>query len=257
MFRFYFLIVISFGYIVYYDLKAKHVLEHRDRYDEKYRYSLVRRVFYLIKRNANIKTVSYGEEKLPEDGGYVMYANHQGKYDLIGIVMSHDKPCTFVMDEKKSRELLTDKVVRLLDAKRLVKDDLRQQMRELNVMVDEVKNGRKYIYFPEGGYDDNGNRLQEFKPGAFKCAKSAHAPIVPVAIYDSYIVFGFSSLRRVTTQVMYLDPISFDEYGGMTTRQISDLVKERIESQIAVLEDRRIKKGYNSWFYKKIDKKAI
>ncbi|MCR5097355.1 MAG: 1-acyl-sn-glycerol-3-phosphate acyltransferase [Lachnospiraceae bacterium] len=256
MFRFYYLIVISFGLIVYYDLRAKYVLEHEDKFDGEYRYRLVQRVFYLIKRNANIRTVSSGEEKLPREGGYIMYSNHQGKYDLIGIVTSHEEPCTFVMDEEKSRELLTDKVVRLLDGKRLVKNDIRQQIKELNVMVDEVKNGRRYVYFPEGGYDDNGNRLQEFKPGAFKCAKSAHAPIVPVAIYDSYIVFGFSSLRRVTTQVKYLDPIYFEEYGDMSTQQISYMVKQRIAEQIPVLEENRIKNGYNSWFYKKMDKNA-
>ncbi len=250
MFRFYFLIVISFFLIVYYDLKAKYVLEHFEKYDDEYRYGLVRRVFYLIRRNANIRTICFGRENLPKEGGYIMYSNHQGKYDFIGIVSGHDSPCTFVMDEEKSHELLTDKIVRLLNGKRLKKDDIRQQIKEINSIVEEVKEGRKYVYFPEGGYDNNGNTLQEFKPGAFKSAKSAKVPIVPVAIYDSHLVFSESALRRVTTQVSFLEPISFEEYGDMSTRQISDLVKGRIEEQMAVLDENRIKNGYNRWKYK-------
>ena len=42
MFRFCFLIVISFFLTVYYDLKAKYVIEHIDKYDNEYRYNLVK-----------------------------------------------------------------------------------------------------------------------------------------------------------------------------------------------------------------------
>ena len=32
-------------------------------------------------------------------------------------------------------------------------------------LSDEVKNGRRYIIFPEGGYDHNKNELQDFMAG--------------------------------------------------------------------------------------------
>ena len=38
--------------------------------------------------------------------------------------------------------------------------------------VKEVSEGRRYVIFPEGGYDNNKNELQEFKHGAFKVNKS-------------------------------------------------------------------------------------
>ena len=63
-------------------------------------------------------------------------------------------------------------------------------------------------------------------------------------------VFSESTLRRVTTQVCFLKPISFEEYGDLSTRDISDLVKGRIEEQMAVLDENRIKNGYNRWKYK-------
>ena len=126
--------------------------------------------------------------------------------------------------------------------------DLKQQYGELKQLTEEVKEGRRYIYFPEGGYDQNGNALQEFRPGAFKCAKSAEAPIVPVAIYDSHLVFDFNTLKKVTTQVCFLEPIYYEEYSNMTTRQISEMVKSRIEAKLADLEENRARHGYNAKF---------
>ena len=38
--------------------------------------------------------LGYGMENLPKEGGYVMFPNHQGKYDALGIVYTHKKPCT-------------------------------------------------------------------------------------------------------------------------------------------------------------------
>ena len=38
--------------------------------------------------NGRIKTESHGQELLPKEGGYVMYPNHQGKYDTLGIMIS-------------------------------------------------------------------------------------------------------------------------------------------------------------------------
>ena len=99
-------------------------------------------------------------------------------------------------------------------------------------IADEVKNGRRYIVFPEGGYDHNKNELQDFMAGSFKCATKAKAPIVPVAIIDSYKPFGVNSLRKVKTQVHFLAPIFYEEYGKMTTAEIAEMVKGRISSTI-------------------------
>ena len=104
-------------------------------------------------------------------------------------------------------------------------------------------------YFPEGGYEKNGNTLQEFRPGAFNCAKKAKAPIVPVAIYDSHLPFEVNSLRRVTTQVCFLEPIYYNDYKEMTTQEISEIVKKRIEECMEYLEEQRVAKKWNLKFY--------
>lgn len=248
MLRFYYIIGVSVPLILYYIIAADYYCSHEDRYDEEARFGLVLRIIYSLKKIGRIKTVSMNEESLPKEGGYIMYSNHQGKYDALGIMYAHKTPCSVVMDAERSKVLLTNQVINLVHGKRLERNNLKQQAGELMKLSEEAKAGRRYIYFPEGRYDHNGNHLQEFRAGAFKCAKVAQVPIVPVAIYDSHLPFDFNSLHKVTTQVYFLDPIYYDEYSEMTTKEISEIVKQRIEEQLEVLEENRAKNGFNSKF---------
>ena len=248
MFRFYTLIIISIPLVIYYILLAEYYCNHEDRYDENTRYKLVLRIINSIMRRGRIKTVVFDADKLPKEGGYIMYSNHQGKFDALGIMEAHKTPCTVVVDGEKSKMLLFDQVVKLVHGKRLMRHDIRQQVKELENLAREVSEGRRYIYFPEGGYDRNGNSLQDFRAGAFKCAVKAQAPIVPVAICDSFLAFDFNSYRKVITQICFLDPIYYEEYKGKTTKEISDMIKKLIEEKIAVLEENRVKNGFNKGF---------
>lgn len=248
MFRFYYIIIISIPLIFYYILRAEHFCKHEDKYDEYACYDLAQRIISSVQKRGRIRTVSMGMDTLPEEGGYIMYANHQGKYDALGIMAAHEKPCSVVMDAERSKMLLADQVMKLLRGIRLDRNDMRQQVEQLKVLIEGVKEGKKYIYFPEGKYEHNGNKLQEFRPGAFNCAKTAKVPIVPVAIYDSHIPFDFNSLRKVTTQVFFLPPIYYDEYSSMSTREISEIVKQKIEDKLVDLEENRARHGFNSKF---------
>ena len=49
---------------------------------------------------------------------------------------------------------------------------------------------------------------------------------------DSYKVFNSFNLGPVTTQVHYLKPILFDEYGSLKTHEIAELVQRRIQEKI-------------------------
>ncbi len=251
MARFYYVILISLPIIIYYILKAEYYAHHRERYDEDSCYHLAKNIVNWVKRNARVKTISYGAENLPDEGGYIMYSNHQGRYDAIGIISAHEKPCSVVMDAERSKLIIAKQFVDLLNGVRMSKVDIKQQVRASRDVRRGVEQGRRFIYFPEGKYDDNRNTLQEFHAGAFKCAQQAKAPIVPVAIYDSHIVFDYNSLKKVTTQVLFMEPIYYEEYGDMTTHEISDMVKDRIEEGMSKLDENRKRLNLNPNYYAK------
>lgn len=228
MLRLYYVIFISLPFVLYYIHKAHYITKHRENYTEEECYRIARKCIGILMRNGRVETKAFGTELLPREGGYVMYSNHQGKYDTLGIMSAHKKPCTIVMDAYRSKLPIADSFIDLVNGSRLDKSDMKKQMKTILKIAEEVKNGRRYIVFPEGGYDHNRNELQEFMPGSFKCATRYGMPIVPVAIIDSYKVFGINSLRRVRTQVHFLRPIFFEEYQSMNTQEIAKIVKERI-----------------------------
>ena len=100
-------------------------------------------------------------------------------------------------------------------------------------MVEErsarIAAGERCIIFPEGVYAPHKkNTITEFMPGSFKLAKMAKVPIVPVVLRDSYKAFNSCYLGPVRTYVRYLKPIPYEEYAGMRTNEIAEMVRKRI-----------------------------
>lgn len=239
MLRFCFVILVSIPYIIHYIRKGAYIEKHSEQYTEEDRYTLARKVVAVLQRNGRIQTQAFGTENLPKDGGYVMYANHQGKYDALGIIASHDNPCTVVIDKKRSELPIADQFVTLIQGTRLDKSNTKSQVQAILKVVSEVTNGRRYIIFPEGGYYRNRNEVQDFLPGSFKSAMKAKCPIVPVALIDSYKPFELNSLRSVITQVHFLPPINYEDYKGMTSHEIATLTRKKIVDVIEqVCKDR-------------------
>lgn len=208
---------------------------------EEERYDYVRYVTGVMQKRGHIQTERFGVENLPEEGGYVMYPNHQGKYDAYGIIGAHDKPLSFVMDKEKSYGIFIHEIVETLRGKRLEKDNNRQGLRVINQVAEDVKAGQRYILFPEGGYEENQrNRLGEFKAGCFKISLKSQTPIVPVVLVDSYKVFNSWQLTPVKTQVHFLRPIAYQEYKDLKTNQIAALVKERIQERLDQVEQGKV-----------------
>lgn len=241
MVRFIVVIISCFFLILYYVPKMSYYARHPKDHDEEKCYRLARKVVQRFKKRGRISTVSTGTENLPQEGGYIMYANHQGKYDALGIIGEHQKPCTFVMDAKRSKLFIADQFCSLLRAKRLEKGNIRQQVEIINEVATEIEAGRRYILFPEGGYDHNHNTLNEFMPGSFKIAKKAGCPIVPVVLYDSYKPFEGRSLRSVVTQLAFLEPIPYEDYESLSTSEIRDMVVNIIQQKMNTMS------GMNNW----------
>lgn len=233
MIKFLYVILMNLFRAPYMIPKMRKEAEHPEKYTETERYELARHIIRLMKVTGGIRTKAYGIENLPKEGGYMMYPNHQGKYDALGIIYTHKAPCSIVMDKAKSNTILVKEFIDLLGGKRLDKKNVRQAMTIINEVAQEVSLGRRYILFPEGDYDLGcGNRVCNFKAGSFKIALKSKVPIVPVALIDSYKVFNSFTLGPVTTQVHYLEPIVYEEYASLKTSEIASLVQDRIQARM-------------------------
>lgn len=234
MIRFYFVIIASIGAIIYFVPKMAHYARHPEKYSEKDCYALAQEVIRRVKKTARVSTEFYGQENLPKtDRGYILISNHQGKYDGLAILSGHERPCSVLMDKRRSYMPIAKQFVDLLKGARIDRKSPRQQISVLEDMAKQVDAGKTYLVFPEGGYrKDQDNRTNEFKPGCFLCAIKAKCPIVPVVLIDSYKPFGLNSLKRVVTKTIFLPPIPYEDYCDMKPAEVAKMVKGIIDAEI-------------------------
>lgn len=203
-----------------------------EKYSEEERYRVLSNIVKKVNRAGNVKIISDGEENLPKENGYVLFPNHQGLFDALVLLETNKQPITFVMKKEIENQWFIKKIIKLLQAQIIDRDDIRQSMGVINTMTKEVKEGKNYVIFAEGTRSKNGNQLLNFKGGSFKSAVNAKCPIVPVAIIDSYKVFDTKSIKKAVVKMAYLNPIYYEEYKEMKTTEIAHIVKNRIQTYI-------------------------
>lgn len=233
MLRFLYVIFMRIFSIMYFVPKMRHYARHRDRYSEEDCRVLAQVMMDKVARTARTTTTAYGVENLPAEQGYILYSNHQGKFDSLGILLNHPRPVRILMDKDRSRLPIANELIDLVQGKRLDKNDIRQQVNCLRSIASEAAEGKIFLIFPEGGYaKDQTNVMSGFHGGCFRAAVQAGCPIVPVALIDSWKPFGGKTGRHpflpVHTEVHFLPPITPEEYHGMTSSMISRLVQTRI-----------------------------
>lgn len=236
--RFKFVVATSPFFVSWAIPRANYMIKHSDKYSEEERYRFALVIVKHMAYRSRTRTRCYGLENLPKEGGYILYSNHQGKYDALGIMLHHEKPLSLLWEEKSASRLVAKQVRGLVDGKTINFTDFKGTIKILGKLADEVAAGRRYLVFPEGGYKDNKNELQEFKSGCFMCSLKSKTPIIPVAIYDSWKAMDTNTFEKVITQVHYLEPIYYEEYGSMKKKEISDLVKSRIAAKLQELQDK-------------------
>lgn len=219
--------------------------ENFEKYDEEQRYALLQEVTTRANRAGRVTVECYGRENLPRENGYILFPNHQGLFDTLLFFETHGRFLSFVMKKEVANVILVKQIGRMLRAKAMDRSDVRQSMTVIKEVSEEVKKGRNYIIFPEGTRSREGNKLLNFKGGAFKSAVYAKCPIVPVAIIDSYKAFDMHSIKKMTAQIHYLEPLTYEQYKGMKTVEIAAIVKSRIEAEIEQYAPEKIETGIN------------
>lgn len=235
--RIIFMFIRSFFSLPYY-LFCVMKLSHADNYDRYTRYAFLHRVAPLVNRRGRVKVVCYGLENLPKETGYIMFPNHQGMFDALAFLETHERPIVTVMKKEVKDTFLLRRIIMMLQAEIIDREDIRQSMQVIMNMTRRVKEGENFIIFAEGTRSRNGNNLLEFKGGSFKSAMNAKCPIVPVALIDSFQAFDTNSIKKVNVQIHYLKPFYYEDYKGMKSTEIAHLVSDRIKETIREFENK-------------------
>ena len=208
---------------------AKHV----DDYPEQERWDHIQKILRIAVDSGNLDLQVTGLENIPAPGAsFMMYANHQGLFDVVAIAATCPTPLGAVLKKELVGIPFVQQVIDCTKSFPMDREDVRQSLTVIQNVTEEVKNGRSYLIFPEGTRSKLGNEMLEFHGGSFRCATKSKCTIVPIALIDCFKVLAQKGRKPVTVQLHYLTPIPYEEYAGMKPAEVAALVKARIQEKI-------------------------
>ena len=203
---------------------------------EKYtKLEMWQHIQYILNRaikGGNVELTVTGLENIPQEGGFMMYANHQGMFDVLAIAATCDIPMGAVLKKELYNIPFIHQIALCTQSYAMDREDVRQSLTVIQTVTEEVKKGRSYLIFPEGTRSRLGNEMLEFHGGSFRCATKSKCTIVPVALIDSFRVLDEKGSKPVSMELHYLEAIPYEEFAHMKPAEVALLVRSRIEEKI-------------------------
>lgn len=181
-----------------------------------------------------VKVKASGLEKTPKDGRFLLVCNHQQMADP-GIILHFFKKSQLAFISKKENEKLPiiNKFLHKILCQSIERDNDRQGLRVILKCIQLIKDDLVSIcVFPEG-YTTKDGKIRHFRPGAFKIAQKTQVPIVVCTIDGTKPLFhNLKTYSKTEAKLHLVDVIQPEQYAGMTTAQISDMVYEMMISDL-------------------------
>lgn len=206
--------------------------KHTDEYPEEEKYRHIQYILQRAVRGGNVDMTVTGQENIPTEGGFMLYANHQGMFDVLAIAATCHRPIGAVLKKELYDIPFLHQIVLCTKSFAMDREDVRQSLTVIQNVTEEVKKGRGYLIFPEGTRSKRGNEMLPFHGGSFRCATKSKCPIVPIALIDCFKVLDQKGSKPVSVQIHYLKPIPYETYAGMKPAEVAELVKARIAEKI-------------------------
>lgn len=186
-----------------------------------------------VSKHFDIKYEVIGKDNLPE-GPCVFIANHQAYFDIMALLYAvSGKQTGFIAKNEFSKVPLLGKWINVIRGLFIKRGDVRESLKIINQGVDLINQGFSLVIFPEGTRSQK-HEMADFKPGSFKLASKAKAPVVPVVIDGTYKVF--EQKKRVSkgetvkvTILPAIDTASLDRKAlAALPNQIEGAIKEHL-----------------------------
>ena len=203
-----------------------------DNYPEIDRWMHIQKVMKHAIKAGNVTLEVTGQENIPEEDGILLVSNHQGMFDVMALVTVWDKILCAVYKIELKDVPLVKQIAQSTKSYAMDRSDVRQSLTVINGCTEQLKNKRNVLIYPEGTRSRNGNVMGEWHGGSFKCALKAKSTILPIAVIDTYKVLDEKGSKPITCQLHYLKPIPYEEYAGMKTTEIAEMVKARVQECI-------------------------
>lgn len=166
---------------------------------------------------------------------YVVVSNHQSLLDIL-VLSRIPREMKWVAKEELFRVPWVGWMFRLSGDIALRRGDAGSGGRAMARARRYLGRGMHVMIFPEGTRSRDG-KLLPFKPGAFRLAVEAGAPVLPVAVCGTAegMPKGSPWVRPARPRIRILDPVETAGMAAGDVERLRDDVRERIAAAIRVL----------------------
>lgn len=196
--------------------------------DSKYHRFLIARCAEFAKLLLSVKVHSRGMEKLPKKGRFLLVCNHLAEVDpLLLMGYFHKTGLTFVSKQENRDRFMIGQYMHKIRCPLMNRENDREALKTILHCIDMIKEGTASIgVFPEG-YIRPDRKLHKFRSGVFKIAQRTNVPIVVCTLQNTqYIRFNYKKLKKTHVQLHLVDVISPEQYAGMSTVELGNMVYE-------------------------------
>jgi 1-acyl-sn-glycerol-3-phosphate acyltransferase len=181
---------------------------------------------------AGVNLHKKGEETLDSSRPALYVGNHQGDMDILLIMREFGDLHSIIAKIETKKIPIVAQWMDNADCLFMDRGNPRQTLAVIKQAQELLEKGRSVVVFPEGTRSQ-GPEMNEFKPGALRCAVKAGVPIVPFVIDGSYKVFEQQRyLKKADVYFHILPAIQPESFAGMKTPDLSALVQQQIQEEL-------------------------
>lgn len=183
---------------------------------------------------AGVRMKTQGLEQLPKDGRFLLVCNHLHVADpgLLLAAFPHSQ-LAFISKQENQNLFVVGKLMHKIQCQLIDRDNDRAALKTILKCIQLLKEDKASVaVFPEG-YTSKDCKLHHFRSGVFKIAQKAKVPIVVCTVKNSrQILPNLFRFRSTTVPVHLVKVITPEQFQGLTTVQISDMVYETMISDL-------------------------
>ena len=174
-----------------------------------------------------------GRDKIDPAKVYVMVSNHQSGLDILVLFKLHRhfkwvaKKGLFVIPFIGWNMALNGYIA-------IERGRGRSKLQMMDRAAESIHAGNSVMLFPEGTRSPDG-QLQSYKTGAFRLALETHSPILPVVLKETHLAIKKGGLlvhRNDNVQLIVLDPIPYESFSHMDSKELASLVHDRTNQEL-------------------------
>jgi 1-acyl-sn-glycerol-3-phosphate acyltransferase len=216
-------------------LYIKLFYKNKQKQQDKFVQTFVRRVFKRVLFICGVKTTVIGLENVPQDTPVLYIGNHRSYFDILISYTYFKHPTGYIAKKEMLRIPLLRTWMKYVHCLFLDRDNTKEALKTILEGISNIKNGYSQVIYPEGTRAKT-DEILPFKEGALKIAEKTNCPIIPMvqnntsACFEDHMPF----FRKTHTVIEFGKPIIISELApedrkflGAYCRRVTDEIRKK------------------------------